>query len=294
MQQHLLNQHYCRSYWEGSSFHVGFLSSRNEPLIGKGDECILANSHNDNLFFESVGKILSEDKIEVASDSDLKEWPNQIVAKRKLTDGKKLHVHSFTIQTNKDLETRNRLSDLAFSLVTVKQYANPFKHFSRSHQVIPPEDFETISKGLIYFARTAFGKIANALPYENRLELRLIILDRYPSDFDAKNNYPVLLEILSEYIERRILSRGKQLVAINQKAQEIFRDDAFVKKIAFGNENSIEVDFVYEHAKKFEWLFKNGKPEILTRIIQEVKVGSENESRFIRLFRNRAIPLNLD
>jgi hypothetical protein len=294
MQQHLLNRQYGRFSKQDGLENFGFLSSREEPLVDRGDDFVLASPHsNGNFLFESVGKVISSDEIEVASDRVLRDWPNKKVANRKLPDGQKLHVHSFSVQTNKSLTTRNSLNDLAFSLVSIDHYSNPIRHFSRSVQDLPFEDFETISKGLIYLARTAFGKIANALPYENRLELRLIILDRFPSDIDAKNNYPVLLEILSEYLERRILSRGRQLLEINQKAQKIFGDDSFVKKIAFGNEDNGEVDFVYEQAKKFEWLFKNGKPDVLPRIIEEVKRGSDNESRFVRLFRRRAIPLNL-
>lgn len=299
----IINAHYARvePKWGGSS--VSVLSRERKFPVKQQELIVISRSESASaLRFESYGKvteILDSPKLTL---KDLESWPNAAFAKRWAHDLKKpeakekpIWMHSFKVGEVHTLEGPNcTLDRLAYSLMDVEQFNHPIVHFQQQLRQLDLDDFETIRHGWVYVARTAFAKVANALPLRNRLEFRLWMDREFGREVKTDIDYIKYFALLFDYLEARIFSRGKLLIATD----EMIRESSV--GIAPGMHGTVgladddgNVDSIHEQANRFRLLFEKGKPKLLRDLNAEVQKDAQGYKRFKDLFRNKPLPLNL-
>lgn len=204
------------------------------------------------------------------------------------------YIHEAKFQISKELVQNNLLADLEYSLKSIYRYNNPKVHFHQQYRTLPEADFETITNGWIYSVRTVFGKLVNALPRQNKLEFMILSMNEF-STIDFKR---VLLrdglKFLNDYIERRILSRGKLLVETNRLIKTHLGDLLKSEEIGFVNQDSEKENLLSIQSEIFSDLFKLGDEQKLTTVLRESEQKNiETERRFDKLFDNETWPIDL-
>lgn len=203
--------------------------------------------------------------------------------------------YTIYVDANGELQTRNKLSDLSFSLLSVDRYEHPYRQFAKQVRTLEEEDYSTIVKGLIYVARTAFGKLVNALPLQNRLEFRLLVIQHFNSDTLTDIDYVEALDFLYNYIDQRILSQGRLLIETDRLIQETFPDDkALQRQVGFRLSEDIPADSIRIQADRFRALFEADSQNLIHQIKESVQQNKKIESRFQKLFSRRPLPIIVD
>jgi hypothetical protein len=215
------------------------------------------------------------------------------------------YIHGLDVEVTDIPQKPILLDDIALSLATVYRYAQPEKHFQQQFRQLPKEDFETISKKLVYVARTAFGKIANALPYENKLDFALLTMDKYKTMDFKSINFMEGLKFLSEYVHDNIMSQGILLVATDELLNKHFSKDENLnlKEIGlieldsideYGNTKEAKPNLISTQAQLFRRLIDaDKKSSFLQSIENAIKENSEVEARFHKIFSKASWPIDL-
>jgi hypothetical protein len=292
LRNHLFNCDYAQLSSRAGLIKIDVLSTLKKPLANKGEDCVVASpikNFKTGLTFDFCGKIVNVVVPQPASKETINEWPNPTVTRRPVTENNPFLLHSFSIQEDKPLWEHNQLDDLSYSLISVEDFAKPLVHFQHAHRTLPPNDYLTIRNGWVYLARTAFGKLANALPLENRLELKIRLLQELKVEDRGPKDYSSLLQFLLDYIETRILSRGRHLVSANNKLHQVFKGSQIPFQFGLEDPNTPgQTDLVHEQALLFENLFRKANPQILNELR-----NMADDNRFSKIFKRRPLPLNL-
>ncbi|HWZ21462.1 MAG TPA: hypothetical protein VNW06_02345 [Cytophagaceae bacterium] len=195
----------------------------------------------------------------------------------------------------KALPGHNYFDDYAYSLLTVRNYNKPIIHFQQKHRIIDHNDFESITNGWVYIARTAFGKIVNALPRPNRLEFTLYVMNRFKTNDLRGLPYTELLEFLFDYIEKHLHSQGKLLVASDNIIQnELSNTGIPHQEVGFIDEELNKSNLLYIQAGYFRTLFETDQKYNLLNTLNSGIRNSPQETRFDKLFKKRLWPLHLN
>jgi hypothetical protein len=265
--------------------------------IASGQDFILANNvgHND-LLFKGYGSILEVSKPTLIPLTDIEIEYNLYRKQRGQAQERPKNRFTLFAKTPSLLEKRNRLQDLSFSLSAVDRFVNPQVQFRLPHRTLNPADYETVTKGLIYVARTAFGKFANALPKENQLEFTLLAIKQFKDDSLIGIESIRAFELLHDYIETRILQRGRMLVAADDRMQRVFAGSSVpVDRIGYRDEHAHgQPDIMHTQAEKFRRIFAAGNLDILNKVRDEIAQNRYQEERFEWIFRSKRWPLRLD
>ena len=305
----IVNQHYARvqpKAGQAGTVVVSLISKDHNVQVKRKERIVIAETgESGNVHFLQEGIISQEPEVRPLALQDLEAWPNQrfaqrwehdLMKQRELVDGKVIYLHQFIATEVTNLEGPNHSLDrLSFSLVSIDNYNKPISHFQQQIRNIDFEDYETIKAGWVFLARTAFAKIANALPKRNRFEFWLRMDKEYKIQQDKPLDYVKLFELLYDYIDARIFSRGRLLIASDDMLRANWPElsENALTEIGFsdeaGNRDSIRVQ-----ADRFRTLFEEGKPELLKQLNDEVMRNVASETRFINLFKNKPLPLILE
>jgi len=282
------NQSFSQKGFEGS-FAIN--SALDQLLIKENDEIIIASPFQKDLIFISEGIIAKVNSINPIPPTQ------ELITKRKL-DGlpppKETFSHNFKIKITKELETNNLLSDLEYSIKSVYRFNNPIVHFQQQFRSLSKQDYDTIVHGWVYAARTTFGKLINAIPRQNKLEFMLQAMDHFSTvDFrDIALDEGVVF--LYNYIDRRILSRGRLLVATNKLIKDHLSDIIPSEEIGFFNPKTKQTNNLNLQASAFEDLFQlENKSNIIKFIKKSISEDSQLEQRFLQIFKNETWPIDL-
>ncbi len=184
-----------------------FISSAvNELSIRNDDKLIIAAPIYKDLKFTEEAVVTKTGDVRIIKPSLKEVEENNKASKPPL---KEKYEHPFELEIIKQLSENNTLNDLEYSLQSVYSYHKPIVHFQQQFRALNKNDFETIVNGWVYSARTVFGKLANAMPRQNKLELMLQAMDKFNTVDFAKISLLEGLNFLYDYIDRRILSRGR-------------------------------------------------------------------------------------
>jgi hypothetical protein len=205
------------------------------------------------------------------------------------------YEHYFNFEVEKTLTKNNRLSELEFSLPVIENYHKPEVHFQSQFRTLPNKDFDTIVNGWVYATRTVFGKLVNALPRQNKLEFMIQAMDHF-STIDFRETALVDgLEFLYQYIDRRILSRGRLLVATDGIIKKELDSLLPPEDIGFIDPETRSVQNISTQAKIFKSLFDIEKQKSLKKSLQEtIKNNQALETRFQKMFNRRLWPVDLE
>lgn len=268
----------------GFNGKFGIESTLGSLPISLGDELLIIKKIENDLIFTNAGKISAIGKKESISGNNLKSTPKQPT-----------YRYNFDFQVNKKLEKNNRLSELEYSLPVIENYNNPEVHFQQQFRNMPDKDFETVVNGWVYASRTVFGKLINSLPRQGKLEFMIQAMDHF-STINFRNTSIVDgLEFLYDYIERRILSRGRLLVAIDGIIKKNLDDLISSEDIGFIDPDTNQIQNISTQANIFKNLFGLENKKSLKKSLQDTIQQNQNlEARFQKLFQRRSWPVDLE
>lgn len=278
--------------YPGSDGYFSIESTEEELSITVDNNLLIIapKGKNDLEFFEEGVVTVVGDVIELPPDEE-------IIKKREsknLPPLPKRFAHEYAFDKTKELKSNNLLTELEYSLKSVYLYNNSKVHFQSQYRNLPKEDYETIVNGWIYAIRTFFGKLANALPRQNKLEFLLVSMDKF-STVDFKD-VPLAegLNFLYEYIENRILSKGRLLVETNKLIKEKLGGILPADEIGFIHPKNDKGNLLTEQAEIFEKLFNLEKKQNLKSLVRAtIKSHRELEQRFEKIFRLNTWPIDL-
>lgn len=270
-----------------------FISSTMESIgIDEGITILTCSPQNRDLKFESEGLITKVKNIVTVKPSKDKIEKNKLEGRPPPRDS---YHHYFEMRIRKPLKETNLLSDLEYSIKAVDRFNNPIVHFQQQFRELDEKDFETIVKGWIYTARTAFGKLINSIPRQNKLEFMLQAMNEF-STIDFKE-VPLNqgLRFLYQYIEVRILSRGRLLVETDTLIRENLRNIINSEEVGFINPITGKEDLLGQQAKIFANLFElQTKSDFKSAVNKAASENSALEIRFQKLFNKTTWPIDLN
>ena len=202
--------------------------------------------------------------------------------------------HYFSYLIDKQLNQNNTLTDLEYSLESVNNFSEPIRHFQTQYRKLIEDDFETIVNGWIYATRTVFGKLVNSIPRQNKLEFMLQAIDRF--DTIEFKSVPLLdgLDFLNEFIETRILSRGKLLVATNRLISKKLNDLFDKDEVGFIDPMTEKSNRIAPQAAIFEQLLAlENDVNLKTNLNKAIHANEDLESRFEKQFSKKSWPIDL-
>jgi hypothetical protein len=274
-----------------SPFELDIISRWSRIRVSQGDNYILLSNQPHDFRFKEYGEVKHvADAVGLPyTQAEINE--NNRRARLGLAPIPPRNKHTVHISPKQQLQNINRFDDLVYSLLAVKNYARPMAHFQRQYRGLSQIDYDTIIKDWLYVARTAFGKLVNALPNDVKLEFMLIVMRDFKTMNFTKLQYDDVFDKLEEYIEGHILSQGRLLIETERMLREI---GAPAGKIGFYDEENLKTDLVQTQARLFQDLFAVDPGNTL---IQEIKTEierNEEERRFDQIFKDRAWPLYID
>jgi hypothetical protein len=263
--------------------------------IDIGDQYHFLEQKKKTYLFSHTGVIekVTDPSILPYTDSELRK--NEENAAKKLPPVKQTYLHRIGLAETRPLTDNNLLADLAYSLKLVYRYIKPHKHFESQFRKLPRPDFETINKGMLYVARTGFGKLINSIPRENRLEFTLLAMKEWNTIDFRKVPYLEGLDFLQAYISQNFLQKGRILVGIKELLSERLSQvgGLQVQQVGFTDSDGKE-DNVYTQATYFEELFaQDDNFDIIAKIKAGVVSNEEDEARFQKLFKSITWPIDV-
>lgn len=278
-----------KEHSKGFTGRLCIISMLDEISIYENDQVIIATPTLDkDLKFESDGIITKVNEIKKVTQLNLKNTiGNQNPPKDRFE-------HYFSIEITKELKNNSLLSDLEYSLQSVYRFSKPIVHFQQQFRNLTKQDYDTIVRGWIYYSRTAFGKLVNSIPRQNKLELMLQAMDHFSTvNFKDVSLYQGL-DFLYKYIDKRILSRGRLLIETNNLLKKHLSDILPQEEIGFYNPENKKTDNISKQAGIFEDLFKLEKQSDVRKLIREnISEDSQLEQRFMQIFKLETWPIDL-
>ncbi len=276
---------------KGDTGHFSIESELQYLPIRKNNHFLFIRPDKDELIFTNDGVITTQ-----ATIIKLPTPTDQITkARRKnLPPPKDRYRHTFNYKIEKPLEKNNYLNDLKYSLRVVYNFYKPESHFSQQFREINSEDYKTIVNGWIYTVRTAFGKVVNALPKQNRLEFMLQAMENFGTIDFVK--VPLLegIDFLNDYVNRRIISRGKLLVATDKLITGNLKPHLDPKQVGFFDEISGNEKNIHTQAIIFRKLLSlQNKTSLKDYLSQSIQSVPEIETHFDTMFKRETWPIDL-
>jgi hypothetical protein len=267
-----------------------FITSELDELeIQKGNSILFIKSQNEDLKFTNNATISTIGGVDVIkpSDKDLKKHRGPLKPKD-------TYRHHYSFVVDQQLKTNNLLSDLEYSLPIIYNYHKPKVHFQQQYRGLQKTDYDTIVNGWVYATRTVFGKMVNAIPRQNKLEFMLRAIDNFSTIDFTKIHLMDGLEFLYEYIDARILSRGRILVATNNLIEKKLSDIIPPDEVGFISPDGEQNNKLSTQAKIFDELFSLEKKHNLRQSLKSfIAQKSEQEERFEKIFSKQTWPIDL-
>lgn len=130
------------------------------PSLQEGDDVLFFERTNDDLIFFGVSAV------ETVKTEIVEEGREFVIAA------------SFVDAT--ELDPSRLLSDFTYSLKKVYRYLEPTIHFRQRVIKLLGEDFNSIVRGEIFWARSAFGNFVNCLPADRLLAFIQLVSQNVP------------------------------------------------------------------------------------------------------------------
>lgn len=276
---------------QGDTGEFSIVSELQEIPIRKNSKFILLQATKSDFLFTNEGTVTSSAKIvKLPTPAD-----KMIAAKKNDKPlPKDKYQHSFNYEIRSKLENNNALNDLKYSLKVVYNFYKPETHFMQQFRDINSDDYKTIVNGWVYTIRTAFGKIVNALPKQNRLEFMLFAMDEFKTIDFVKIPLIDGIEFLNSYVDKRILSRGKLLVATDKLIHSKLKSMVDPKQVGFVDELTGNEKSIHTQALIFQKLQSLQNKKKLTEYLNN-SIGSNDvlQTHFDAMFKRETWPIDL-
>jgi hypothetical protein len=238
----------------------------------EGENVVIMGSKEEGSYFEYTSQILS--------------------VENKILDDQKLKIFTVTLSQHELIKTPNKLDDLLYSLHKVYNYDRPYIHFNRVYSRLTKDDFEVIANGKLFVARTAFGKLVNALHQKHRIAFVQMLIERNPSIYFTSRKYDEVFDLLKEYIETRILIFTEFLSGAWNNFQKINPDSN--NQIAFAESSESRRDLISQQIDSINKMNElNAQNKFYLRL-ESVEIEFRDTERvFIRKFSKKPLPISM-
>lgn len=198
-----------------------------------------------------------------------------------------------TIDFISEFKENKLLEDYIFSLVRVRDFKNPSKHFNRKYSRLTDLEFEAIVDDKIYTNRTILGTILNALHIDHKMSFIEYLAHVEPALLINKPDVDKALNHLNEYIDANIIEPIKYLRSSGELFSGIFGNEQ-IKELGFAEDLEYtknikmvkpQLDLIKEYLQYFS-LMDKAKDDA-------TKSATVNNKAFRNLFKNSRLPLNL-
>lgn len=262
-------------------------NSKTRVSVSYNDEftSIIDNSESDyycekiELLNKGYIKSVKTEEAKELTDGEKKDNEKRIKKKLKPL---KYYIHKVHFEEAVPFKTHRFLDDYTYSLLKIyKRYVRPGRHFGRVITELPSVDFDTLKEERIYVDRTLFGRLINSMPYQNRLQFLLFIIEEFNEADLRKIPFSQAFPLLKDFVGTGIVEMGKYLI----KAEELINDNKAIFK------NNTNVGFAYEadlkpivSNKKREKKKEPFKIDIISEQVELFKNVFEIDNDFNELF----------
>lgn len=261
------------------------VASRRGMAIRKGDELALVSRLHGGIVFVATAIV---DAVKQAKEIAAPAAPDDVPRR----------YYEVIYGRLKKFDEPIPLDLLSYSLQRLTNFNRPSVHFRRAYVRLSFSDYETIRTGRIYWARTAFGTILNALPASAQSFLQIHLLSEGAINSNNEINYRRAFELLEKFLEANYFQVGKLFSAIDRELGAIRAEQGgkppperlFLK----GDENE-PADSLQGQGAYFDDLlsefFPPNERTLLGTIKDIIERQSEIESNFEKNFRGIGWPL---
>lgn len=254
------------------------MEGRRRPGIKDGDSVIIFESDGRKVRFTSYGTVQGVD----------------------VDDSGSLITFTANVRNLNELDPERELSDFAFSLQKVYRYFfEPERHFIRNRYLsLTQADFDTIIKGRLYWARTAFGTYFNRLPETTQDEFIRYIVDEDVRLLIGDINYATLWTFLRTYLEGTFEGAHALLNAIRLtigtlagKGMNITFDE-----LQLGEDDSNVTDSINQQYQRLDGFMTSLQStnttgvSLFVAIDQMIERNASNELEFEQIFKGTRWP----
>ena len=263
---------------------IAMTTKRDQFKFEKLDKVIVLRKRGENWRFTVYGEISN---IKIPITKSLKGvWGK----KTNLT----VYLHKIKSYNLKNADTFS-FDELKFSLKAYSKISAQIHKQNNYAIPISDFDFETILKGRIFMARTAFGRLATALPIESQFDFIKCILDNYKCYDLRVLGYRKALDALLRFIDARFECVGEEIIKANDLLTKVFgNSDIDLDEVGIYDERESKSRSIRKQSKLFSRLKSlEEELQILTQLDTYLKENEKTEEIFEKEFRNYSWPLNL-
>jgi len=201
------------------------------------------------------------------------------------------HLSNLRVLTDSSL-----LSELTYSLQKIYNFRQPRRHFLRKYLSLSQYDFDSITSGSIYWARTAFGIYINML---GRQQLEHFIQETAassPEVFIHQWDFGLAWKVLRQFIEVQYIAAAELLRFVHARADQISGSDIpnlNYMELGVSTEDG-ENDSLYEQEVLLSKFLAATRPEegdLLERLSHRIAEESASQEAFQEAFRYTSWPL---
>lgn len=196
-------------------------------------------------------------------------------------------------------EDPRQLEDYAYSLLKVYRYQEPWRHFLRTYVRIDVFDFETIVRGWIFWARTAFGTFANALPNVKLFEYLQLAAEQQPTRVVQGGSMASAWQLLRDFITDEYIAPAGLFAETADTLRELGQDpdmNVVVRQLGV-SEDDVRTDPILEQAERFTVLVRSlQEPDdgpVMHQVDGAIEQSRPIEERFEKRFAEVRWPLNV-
>ncbi len=154
------------------------------------------------------------------------------------------------VRRDERIEQPMELDEYAFSLLKVYRFSHPARHFLQLYTRLPDFDLETLIRGQVFWARTAIGMFASALPRERLLDVRNLIARALP-DARPSTELSVAWRVIRDFIEHEYIDVVPLFDEIRDGLRKIESVQAFVNELGIVDDEASRPDLLLRQSALF-------------------------------------------
>ncbi len=205
-------------------------------------------------------------------------------------------LYIFQLETSiKRLSTTLNLEDYRYSLLLFAKKSVPFSHKNRAYTKLSNHDFRIITQGKIFLARTAFGKLLNALPCESKYDFIACVVKTFDTTDLRSISYKTALNFLFDFIDQRMKCSGEAIVASGKALTRLLINQNIPPShIGIFDERELKERLILKQSAHIEhFLEQDSTLDLRTNVLGMIEENLDNETCFEKTFRNYNWPINL-
>ena len=256
------------------------LESVRKVWISEGDKIIFFNRFNKGIVFQSSTTV-SSTALEDLGEEGFRF--KGILSKLRL------------FQEDRHLE------EFSFSLQKIYRYQKPMLHFKRPYIELSENDFKTLVKATIYWARTGFGQFINQLPHPHLVRFMRGLAESEPDILLQRSGYSNAWKALRRFIEEEYISAALVFKAIRIQVEKLNQLPEFnleYSDVSLSSDEDIQPDFVEQQERLFSefsemLVMEDSQIDVLHEIDRRVKEEHISEEIFEKIFAGTTWPIQM-